>query len=49
MIAVAPCYIVTVFDEAYAGVITIYPFSNLCVITFKAERSFVDVPMHTVG
>ena len=49
MIAVAPCYIVTVFDEAYAGVISIYPFSNLRVISFKAERSFVDVPMHTAG
>ncbi len=48
VVAVAPGHVVAVFDEAYAGVIAVYPLSNFLVVAFEAERFLVDVPVYTV-
>ena len=48
VVAVAPCYIVAVLDEANARVVTIYPLADLLVVALEAERLLVDVPVHAV-
>ena len=48
MVAVAPCYIVAVLDEANARVVAVYPLADFLVVALEAERLLVDVPVHTV-
>ena len=48
VVAVAPCYIVAVLDEANARVVAVYPLADLLVVALEAERLLIDVPVHTV-
>jgi hypothetical protein len=48
MIPITPSNIVSIFDEDYTRIIAIDPFSDLLVITLKAQRLMVDIPVDSI-
>lgn len=48
VIAIAPCNIIAVLNEANTWVVAIYPLAYLLVVALETKWLFVDVPVYAV-
>ena len=48
MIAVAPSYIIAIFDKAYPGIIAIYEMPDLRIVAVKSDGGWVNLPVNGI-